>query len=98
MKAFLISVLLALLAACVLAAAPHRSVLISYPKDTPDHIVNQAKDAIVNAGGMITHEYKLIKGFAATAPAKVLESVQVWGAEYNALIEEDMEVHALGSS
>jgi hypothetical protein len=65
--------------------------------------------AIEAAGGMITHEYKLIKwevqklpyysilislnrGFAATAPAKILESVQAWGNEYNAVIEEDQIV------
>jgi hypothetical protein len=46
----------------VLAAAqPQKSVIVSYPNDTPDTIVDQAKDAIIAAGGVITHEYKLIK-------------------------------------
>lgn len=46
----------------VLAAVqPQKSVIVSYPNDTPDSIVDQAKDAIIAAGGVITHEYKLIK-------------------------------------
>lgn len=43
------------------AAAPQKSVIVSYPDDTPDNVVQQAMDAIKNAGGVITHEYKLIK-------------------------------------
>lgn len=49
-------------AAVVLGATmPQKSVIISYPDDTPDSVVDQAKSAIKSAGGMITHEYKLIK-------------------------------------
>jgi hypothetical protein len=43
-------------------------------------------------GGFITHEYSLIKGFAAKVPAKVLESVQAMGQEHNILIEQDQVV------
>ena len=43
------------------AVQPQKSVIVSYPNDTPDGIVDQAKDAIIAAGGVITHEYKLIK-------------------------------------
>lgn len=43
------------------AAAPQKSVIVSYPDDTPNNVVQQAMDAIKNAGGVITHEYKLIK-------------------------------------
>ena len=42
-------------------AAPQKSVIVSYPDDTPNNVVQQAMDAIKNAGGVITHEYKLIK-------------------------------------
>jgi hypothetical protein len=28
--------------------------VVSYPDDTPDHIVNQAMDAIKSAGGMVS--------------------------------------------
>jgi hypothetical protein len=49
----------------VIAVDIQKSVLITYPPETPDSVVNQAKKAIVDAGGMITHEYTLIK-YAAT--------------------------------
>jgi hypothetical protein len=45
----------------------------------------------------VTHQYKLIKGFAAKAPAKVLETVQTWGNDYHAVIEEDQMVSVVGS-
>ncbi|PSK57925.1 hypothetical protein C1H76_1498 [Elsinoe australis] len=68
------------------AAGPMRSVLISYPKETDDSIVEQAKKDIEDAGGKITHTYTIFKGFAAQAPAQVLEvSVAANGAE----IEDD---------
>lgn len=38
-----------------------KSVLITYPPETPDSVLSQAKKAIVDAGGVITHEYTLIK-------------------------------------
>ncbi|KAG0647901.1 Uncharacterized protein D0Z07_5898 [Hyphodiscus hymeniophilus] len=92
---------------------PLKSVIVSYPDDTPDSVVDKAMDAVKAAGGMvcarlsishnllgfrITHEYKLIKGFAAKAPAKVLETVQTWGNDYHAIIEEDQMVTAVGGS
>jgi len=81
------------LAAAVFGAQmPQKAVIVSYPDNTPDSILDQAKAAIKAAGGMVTHEYKLIKGFAAKAPAKVLENVQMWGNDYHAVIEEDQMV------
>ena len=92
----------------VYAAAPQQAIVVSYPNDTPDSVIAEAMAMIKEAvrygnllywcetdtmqGGMITHEYKLIKGFAANAPAKALKSVQVMGAKYNALVESDSEV------
>lgn len=62
MKLLLFSYLLAsLFALTVLAVAPQKAVLVSYPNDTPDWVMDQAKDTIRKAGGMITHEYQLIK-------------------------------------
>ncbi len=54
-------VILAVITVVLAAAQPQKAVIVSYPNDTPDSIVDQAKDAIVAAGGVITHEYKLIK-------------------------------------
>ena len=45
-------------------------------------------------GGVITHEYQLIKAFAANAPAKALDSVQAMGSQYNAVVEDDQIVTA----
>lgn len=64
---FLIPNILLLLATLFLAviatqtAQPQKSVIVSYPADTPDSVLSQAKEAILQAGGFITHEYKIIK-------------------------------------
>ncbi|KAF4554007.1 Hypothetical protein D9617_5g068820 [Elsinoe fawcettii] len=76
----------ALLAVMAQAAAPMRSVLISYPSETDDSVVQKAKEEIEAAGGKITHEYTIFKGFAAEAPAQVLE---VSIAANGATIEDD---------
>lgn len=34
------------------------------------------------------------RGFAAKAPAQVLVTVQAWGSDYHAVIEEDQVVNA----
>lgn len=52
-----LSVLTALFAATTMAAAPQRSVIVSFPNETPDHIVEEAKEGIRKAKGVITHEY-----------------------------------------
>ena len=84
-----LSVLTALFAATTMAAAPQRSVIISFPNETPDHIVEEAKEGIRKAKGVITHEYNIIKGFAAKAPASALEFVTTMGEQYKVEIEED---------
>jgi len=96
MKLTIFSVL-AFVAATLAVQMPLRSVIVSYPDNTPDSVVDQAMDAIKAAGGMVTHEYKLFKGFAAKAPAKVLETVQTWGNEYHAVVEEDQMVSIVGN-
>ncbi|KNG50345.1 protease propeptide inhibitor [Stemphylium lycopersici] len=89
MRFAILSVLVALFATFVMATAPHRAVIISWPNDTPDEIVEQSKDAIRKAQGVITHEYNIIKGFAATAPASALEMVSAMSDVYKCEIEED---------
>jgi hypothetical protein len=51
MRFAVFSFLVALLAALVMATAPQRSVIISWPKETPDEIVEQSKEAIRQAKG-----------------------------------------------
>lgn len=82
------------LAAGVMAVDIKKQVVITYESSTPDWVLRDAKATIVAAGGVITHEYNLIKGFAATAGDKVLATVKTMGSQYQALIEEDKVVSA----
>ncbi|KAI1078536.1 hypothetical protein F5B20DRAFT_204908 [Whalleya microplaca] len=74
------------------AVDTQKSIIVSFPFETGDDVVGRAMDQIRAAGGVITHEYKLIKGFAAKAPQKVIDEVTVWTAEFLATIEEDQIV------
>ncbi|KAA8620355.1 hypothetical protein PtrV1_07449 [Pyrenophora tritici-repentis] len=89
MRSVIFTFLVALLATFAMAVAPQRSVIISWPKGTPNEIVQQGKDAIKKAGGVITHEYNIIQGFAATAPSTALEMVTALSDVYKCEIEED---------
>ncbi|KAI5864054.1 hypothetical protein GGS23DRAFT_595704 [Durotheca rogersii] len=91
------------------AVDTQKSIIVSFPSDTADDVVNSAKDEIRKAGGIITHEYQLIKyatpsdlyvqlGFAAKASEKIIETMSVWSAEFNAVIEEDQVVEINKSS
>ncbi|KAF2478753.1 hypothetical protein BDY17DRAFT_328271 [Neohortaea acidophila] len=94
MKLYITALLMALLAAFALAQgqATQKAVVISYPKDTPQSVIDQAMEAIKKAGGIITHEYSIIKGFAAKATEQALETVQTLGQHNNVLIEQDQVV------
>jgi spermidine/putrescine-binding protein len=53
--------LFALIALAAAAAQPQKSVIISWPSDTPYHVIDRAKETIIQAGGVITHEYHILK-------------------------------------
>ncbi|KAH6717854.1 hypothetical protein BKA61DRAFT_475274 [Leptodontidium sp. MPI-SDFR-AT-0119] len=94
---FTIFSILALATVALTATMPQKSVIISYEdNNTPDSVIEEAKAAIKAAGGIITHEYQLIKGFACKAPAKALELVQIAGNDWKAVIEEDQMVSING--
>jgi hypothetical protein len=107
--------LIAFLMALAYAATDSKQVIVSYPKDTPDSVIEHAMSVIKEAvsrhritycicsnkiqGGIITHEYKtLIKGFAATAPTKVVNSVKALGEKYQAIVEDDQVMSVAGGS
>ncbi|ESA43668.1 hypothetical protein GE21DRAFT_3438 [Neurospora crassa] len=71
-----------------------KSVIITYKENTPDSVIQQDKKAILDDGGVITHEYTLMKGFSAKVNAKTLESVSASSESY-ATIEEDKVVSTL---
>jgi len=98
MKFYIISLLLALLAVTVSAVAPQKAIIVTYPEHTPNSVVQDAMNAIIEAGGVITHEYNLFKGFAAKASAKALETVTTMGAEFNPVVEEDSIVSIDGDT
>lgn len=50
MKIAIFSVL-ALIAAALAVQMPQKSVIVTYPQDTPDRVIDQAMDAIKAAGG-----------------------------------------------
>lgn len=54
-------ILLAFVLAMLVAGATdnHRAVIVSYPNDTPESVLDQAKQTIQNDGGSITHEYSM---------------------------------------
>ncbi|MCJ1314472.1 hypothetical protein MMC25_008154 [Agyrium rufum] len=80
------------LASCVAAANPEKQVIILFPKDTPKGLLDEAMNAVKAAGGTITHEYSLFKGFAAKTSTSVLETIQALSTEFVATIEEDQVV------
>ncbi|KAI5367718.1 Putative peptidase S8 propeptide/proteinase inhibitor I9 superfamily [Septoria linicola] len=93
MKTFFSLISALLLAVLALAAEqPQKQIIVSYPKDTPAAVLEEAKKAVLEAGGFITHEYHLIMGFAASAPAKILDTIQAAGSDHHVIIEQDREV------
>ncbi|PWY78413.1 hypothetical protein BO94DRAFT_497593 [Aspergillus sclerotioniger CBS 115572] len=84
-----------LLSATVLGLLPlalAESILVTFPSGTPDSVVDGAKKSIVDAGGQITHEYTLLKGFSANAPEKAIQQMSTESAAYKPNIEKDLTV------
>jgi hypothetical protein len=44
-----------------IAVDVQKSVVITYPDSTPDWVLEKAKTAIKDSGGVITHEYQFIR-------------------------------------
>ncbi|OJJ06383.1 hypothetical protein ASPVEDRAFT_45780 [Aspergillus versicolor CBS 583.65] len=77
----------------LLPLALANSILVTYPKNTPDSVIDSAKDSVRKAGGTITHEYTLvIKGFSADAPEAAIQQISTESTEYKPNIEQDQPV------
>jgi hypothetical protein len=61
MKLSIFATLAAVLTVASAAVQPQRQVVVSYPDDTPNSIIEAAMNEIKAAGGVITHEYKIFK-------------------------------------
>jgi len=87
-----IIVTLCLLSLVIALQGSEKSIIVSFPATTRDDVVEKARYAIIEAGGMITHEYKLFKGFAATIPAKALDMIKGLTADFSGFVEEDQVI------
>ncbi|KAF2264282.1 hypothetical protein CC78DRAFT_544258 [Lojkania enalia] len=96
MRFFFLAFFFTLLVAYAMAVpAEKQSVIISYPNDTPQSVVDDAIKAVKDAGGKITHVYNIIKGFACEAPVPFLENFRVSiASEHQGVVEEDQPMHA----
>ncbi|PHH81595.1 hypothetical protein CDD82_396 [Ophiocordyceps australis] len=93
MKIFALFATALALAASAWAAGPKKSAIIWFEDaKTPDSVVQQAKDSVVKAGGKITHEYTLIRGFSVVAPEEALQMMQASNKNNGMRIEEDRMV------
>ncbi|KAI4258178.1 MAG: hypothetical protein LQ352_001335 [Teloschistes flavicans] len=70
-------------------APAERQILVTYPDSTPSSIIQEAKEAIVAAGGKITEEYSLIKSFAATVSTEVLNTIDLLPQTHKPTVEDD---------
>ncbi|CRG83217.1 hypothetical protein PISL3812_00568 [Talaromyces islandicus] len=80
----------------VFAVESQKSVIISFPDNTPDSVILEAKKTITDAGGWITHEYNLFKGFAAKATSNALQTISTTSTNFLPVIEEDQVVSING--
>ncbi|KAL1997119.1 hypothetical protein VTN49DRAFT_7984 [Thermomyces lanuginosus] len=93
MKLFqLFFLITALLALALAGSVEKKSFIVMFPEGTPNSIIEDAKKAIVDAGGLITHTFALFRGFAAEAPLAALETVRTLSTNYQPIIEEDQPV------
>ncbi|KIW99516.1 uncharacterized protein Z518_11255 [Rhinocladiella mackenziei CBS 650.93] len=93
-----ITLLFTLLALVLALPPPQKPVVVQYPEDTPSSIIDKAIEEIKKDGGIITHEYSLIKGFSATVSEMTLDKICTMAETFMPYIEDDYVVHVDGSS
>ncbi|EAW07989.1 uncharacterized protein ACLA_027110 [Aspergillus clavatus NRRL 1] len=88
-----------LLSALILGLLPlalAKSILVTYPQNTPESVIREARESIIRSGGKITHEYR--KGFSAEAPDTAIQSLSAQSSEYQPTIEGDQIVSIYGDN
>ncbi|KAE8307660.1 hypothetical protein BDV41DRAFT_568883 [Aspergillus transmontanensis] len=60
-------------------------IVVTYPKDTPPSVLEDAMESVISAGGRITHRFP-------DAPESAVQQISVQSAKYNPTIEEDLPV------
>ncbi|KAF9887678.1 hypothetical protein FE257_009771 [Aspergillus nanangensis] len=75
-----------------LPAALANAIVVTYPSDTPDSVVEDAIQSIEKAGGHITHIFELLKGFSAVDVTEdALGEVSTQTANHHGTVEKDQE-------
>ncbi|KAI0993291.1 hypothetical protein K3495_g14893 [Podosphaera aphanis] len=74
---------------------PPKAVIVSYPLEAPQEVVEKAKSDIQKAGGIITNQYDIIRGFAAIASSQMLENIKANNKIWEAAIEDVQNVSIL---
>ncbi|KAL1971669.1 hypothetical protein VTN31DRAFT_2290 [Thermomyces dupontii] len=92
MKLQLFFLITALFAFALAASVEKKSFIVMFPKDTPNSVIDDAKKAIIDGGGLITHTFDIFRGFAAEAPTTAMETVRTLSTDYQPIIEEDQPV------
>ncbi|KPI35706.1 uncharacterized protein AB675_1273 [Cyphellophora attinorum] len=95
---FQILSLAAIFLAIASALKAQSQFLISFPNEAPQSDVDRAMDLMREAGGVIVHEYKLIKGFACKASEAAIESIKTMGGKFPPIVEEDSVVKLNGKT
>lgn len=57
MRLYIFTLLVALFFTCALAIKNQKPILVTYPSDTPQSVIDEAIATLKKAGGIVTHEY-----------------------------------------
>ncbi|KAI9716867.1 MAG: hypothetical protein M1828_007528 [Chrysothrix sp. TS-e1954] len=84
----LLTLILALSLTVAAKAPAQQAIMVTFPAETSDGVVADARGALEKAGGVVTHEFQLIKGFAAKASKKAMGMLKAF-EEDGAVVEGD---------
>ncbi|CCU82405.1 unnamed protein product [Blumeria hordei] len=68
------------------------SVIISFPKTTPDDVIQDTKSHIEKNGGVVDHDLQIINGFSTTASNTIIEQILDLKKEWAPEMELDSTV------
>ncbi|KAI1003835.1 hypothetical protein K3495_g4370 [Podosphaera aphanis] len=71
-----------------------KSVIVSFPEMTPQSVVDECKNQIIKEGGVIVHQYQIIKGFFAIVSSPMLDAIGKLDDVWKANIEDVHDVTA----
>ena len=63
MQIHVFTLIAAVLFASATGSAAQKAVIVTYPPDTPESVLEQAMSSIRETGGMVTHEYSSFRVF-----------------------------------